>query len=89
MNEPKALPENCIVRMDGVLHESKDFVAFLAKEDGDLSLYYSTDTLTIGMAMKLIVSAYVRCLRECTFEERREIVEILGEAYSLERISDG
>lgn len=88
MNNIVTLPDNCTVRMDGQLYESKDFVAVLGRENGDTSIFYFTDALTLGMALKLISREFVMCINECTEEDRKEIEEILGEAFMLERSKD-
>lgn len=71
----------CSVTMNGTTSTSEDFVAILSKDNGDASIYYNTDALTLGMAFKLIAKEFVRCLNDCAEEERKEITEILGEAF--------
>lgn len=70
-----------IVIMDGEEISSTDFVAVLAKENGDASISYNTDALTLGMALKMIAKEFVRCMNTCTEDERNEISGILGEAF--------
>ena len=70
---------SCTVEMDGKTTTSDDFVAILSKENGDASIFYSTDALTLGMAMKMVARAFVECMNECTEEERAEILDVLGE----------
>jgi len=85
-NRVVTLPDSCTVRMDGKLYESRDFVAVLSKEDGDASILYNTDAMTLGMAIKLVSREYIRCINECTPLEQSEIESILGEIFVSERI---
>lgn len=71
----------CTVTLDGVTTQSDDFVAVLAKPNGDASITYNTDTLTMGMAMKMVAKSFIECMDECTEEERAEITEVLGTAF--------
>ena len=71
----------CTVVLDGTTQESTDFVAILSKDNGDASIYFNTDVLTLGMAIKLIAKEYTRCINECSEEERKAIEGILGEAF--------
>lgn len=75
----------CSVVIDGRQVESDDFVAVLSNSNGDASILYNTDALTLGMAMKLVTMAFVRCMNECTDEERAQIKEILGDVFIQER----
>ncbi len=74
------LPDVCTVRMDGALHESDSFVAVLAKADGNAEIYFYADTLTVGMAMKMVTKAFTECMINCSEEEQKEIQSILGGA---------
>lgn len=71
----------CVVIMDKKKHSTNDFVAVLTKENGDASIFYNTDALTLGMAFKMIARAFVDCMNNCTEEEREEISDILGTAF--------
>ena len=82
------LPDNCIVRMDGALYESDDFVAILSKKDGDTSIFYSTDALTLGIAFKLVAKEFVKCVEQCSPSEQQEIEAILGNVNILERLRE-
>ena len=82
------LPDTCTVRMDGQVHSSDDFVAILSKENGDASIFYNTDALTLGMAMKMIAKQFVECVNECTPQEQQEIEAILGDAFIKEKVED-
>lgn len=74
----------CIVEMDGKVTKSDDFVAILSKENGEASITYNTDALTLGMALRLVAVEFTRCLDKCTEEEREAIRSILGDAYPVE-----
>ena len=84
----KTLPDNCIIRMDGQLHESQDFVAVISRSNGDASIFYNTDALTLGMAMKMVAKEFVTCISQCTLAEQQEIQAILGDAFILERLRE-
>ena len=75
----------CIVEMDGKTTTSDDFVAILSKENGDASIFYNTDALTLGMAMKMVARAFVECMDKCPEKEREEITEILGAAFAADK----
>lgn len=72
--------------MDGATRESQDFVAVLAKDNGDASLFYCTDALTLGMAMKMVAKAFITEMNEVSEEEREQIELILGDAFIKERM---
>lgn len=80
---PDAL--KCTVEMDGVAHESDDFVTVMSKENGDAAIFYNTDALTLGMAMKMVARAFVETMNGCTEEERAEITEVLGSAFIADK----
>ena len=74
----------CTVEMDGKVTKSSDFVAILSKKNGDTSIIYNTDALTLGMALKMVALEFTRCLDKCSEEEQDEIRDILGTAYAVE-----
>ena len=76
---------SCTVEMDGKTTASDDFVAILSKENGDASIFYNTDALTLGMAMKMVTRAFVECMNECSEQERTEITEVLGTAFVADK----
>lgn len=76
---------SCTVEMDGKTTTSDDFVAILSKENGDASIFYNTDALTLGMAMKMVARAFVECMDKCPEREREEITEILGAAFVADK----
>lgn len=75
----------CIVQMDDDVTQSLDFIALLARDDGDLSMYYHTDALTLGMSLKLITSAFINEMSKLDKEEKKMIVDILGDEFILEK----
>ena len=75
----------CTVEMDGKTTTSDDFVAILSKENGDASIFYNTDALTLGIAMKMVARAFVECMDKCPEKEREEITEILGAAFVADK----
>lgn len=76
----------CTVQMDEEVKQSEDFVAILSHENGDASLYYCTDALTLGMAMKMVAKAFITEMNELSEEERSQIEEILGDAFIKEKV---
>jgi hypothetical protein len=78
----------CTVNMDGNEYQSEDFVAVLAKDNGDASLFYQTDALTLGMAMKMVAKAFIVEMNELPDEQRSEIEDILGDAFIKERLNN-
>ena len=74
----------CTVVMDGNEHTSDDFVCILTREAGDASIFYNTDALTLGMAMKMVAVQFVKAMSELTEEERTQVQEILGSAFVSE-----
>lgn len=78
----------CTVEMDGKTTTSDDFVAILSKENGDASIFYNTDALTLGMAMKMVARAFVECMDKCPEKEREEITEILGAAFVADKSAE-
>lgn len=76
----------CTVKMDEEVKQSNDFVAILAHENGDASLYYCTDALTLGMAMKMVARAFITEMNELSEEERSQIEAILGDAFIKEKV---
>lgn len=75
----------CAVAMDGDVKQSTDFIAILHKSNGDASIMYNTDTLSIGMAVKMLAKVYVDSLSKCSDDERREIEATLGEALAFDK----
>ncbi len=76
----------CIVKMDDEVKQSNDFVAVLAHENGDASLFYQTDALTLGMAMKMVAKAFITEMNKLSEEERSQIEAILGDAFVKEKV---
>lgn len=73
----------CTVTMDGKESSSDDFVAILSRETGDASIYYNTDALTLGMAMKMVAKCFTEAMHQLPESERAEVAEILGDAFVL------
>jgi hypothetical protein len=67
----------CMVSMDGKPVASDDFVAVLTKSNGDATLLFQTDALTLGLALQLITKAFTEALAKCSVDERKEINDIL------------
>lgn len=75
----------CTIEMDGKTTKSDDFVAILSKENGDASIFYNTDALTLGMAIKMMARAFLECLQQCSEEEREQIQAILGDSMFFDK----
>ncbi len=78
----------CTVQMDEEVKQSNDFVAILSHENGDASLYYCTDALTLGMAMKMVAKAFITEMNTLGEEERAQIEDILGDAFIKEKVEE-
>lgn len=85
LKEGTEMPVLCTVTMDGEVHESDDFVCIMARENGDASIFYNTDALTLGMAMKMVAKSFVEAMAELSEEERTSISEVLGEAFVADK----
>lgn len=68
----------CTVNMDGVDYTSDDFVCILSRDNGDASIFYNTDALTLGMAMKMVARSFVEAMKQLTEEERNSVCEVLN-----------
>lgn len=79
-NEP-----TCTVVMDGETHQSNDFVCVMARENGDASIFYNTDALTLGMAMKMVAKSFVECMGQLTEEEQAMVSEVLGDSFIFDK----
>lgn len=75
----------CRVYMDGNVRASEDFICVLNGENGDASMFYNTDALSLGMAVKMVSRAFVEAMHQCTEEERAEITDILGDAFVFDK----
>lgn len=75
----------CTVVMEGKEHTSNDFVCVMARENGDASIFYNTDALTLGMAMKMVAKSFVESMAELSEEERQSVSEILGDSFILNK----
>lgn len=80
--------DTCTVQMDKEVKQSNDFVAILSHENGDASLYYCTDALTLGMAMKMVAKAFITEMNTLGEEERAQIEDILGDAFIKEKVEE-
>lgn len=88
MNNVIKLPDICSVRLEDELAQSDDFVAILAKENGDVMIYYNTDALTLGIAFKLILHEFITCLHKCSEEEQKLILDALDLQFLLNSLGD-
>lgn len=68
----------CTVVMDGEACGSNDFIAVLNMNDGESTVYYNTDALSLGMAAKMIIRQFNEALSKCSEDERKEINAILN-----------
>lgn len=88
LNESTPEVTVCTVMMDGKEHTSEDFVCVMSRENGDASLFYNTDALTLGMAMKMVAKAFVDAMGQLPEEERTEVSAILGDSFAIEKTAE-
>lgn len=88
LNESTPEVTVCTVIMDGKEHASEDFVCVMSRENGDASLFYNTDALTLGMAMKMVAKAFVDAMCQLPEEERKEVSAILGDSFAIEKAAE-
>lgn len=67
----------CAVEMDGEAYTGSDFIAVINTPDGNHSLFYNTDPVTIGIAIKMLTERFDVIMQEYSEEDRREICEVL------------
>lgn len=75
----------CTVTMDGEVNYSSDFIAIVHKHNGDTTILYNTDALSLGMAVKMLAREYIKALNGCPDVEREEIEQLLGEALAFDK----
>jgi len=78
----------CSVMMDGTVQVSDDFIVILANEEGNVSIFYNTDAMTMGMAVKMTSHEYIKLLKELRKEDQSEIVGVLGDEFALSSLLD-
>lgn len=83
--EGTTMDPRCEVVMDGVGTVSDDFVCVMARENGDASIFYNTDALTLGMAMRMVARAFTDAMLQLSEEERASISEVLGDSYIFDK----
>ena len=81
--EGTTMDPRCEVAMDGAVTMSDDFVAILSKENGDAAIFYNTDALTLGMAMKMVAKAFVDSMSQLTEDERTDVQRVLGGEFEI------
>ena len=84
LEEKIEMPLRCEVTMDGEGFVSDDFVCIKAKENGDTSIFYNTDALTLGMAIRMVTRAYVDAMKQLSEEEREQVLSVLNTGGSNE-----
>lgn len=84
LEETVEMPISCEVQMDGQGYKSDDFVCIMVQENGDTSLFYNTDALTLGMGMKMIARAFVESMNNLSDEERDMVTRILGNQFDTD-----
>lgn len=88
LKEATGMPVSCTIVMDGEARTSDDFVTILAKENGDASIFYNTDALTLGMAMKMVAKCFVDAMGQLSEEERTMVQKVLGGSSAQEEAAD-
>lgn len=84
LEEGTNTPVKCEVTMDGEVTSSEDFVAVLSKENGDAGIFYNTDAITLGMAMKMVAKAFVDSMAQLPEEDRNTVTKILGGDFDVD-----
>lgn len=69
----------CTVMMDDTYESSDDFVAVLHMNDGRTALRYNTDTLSLGLAIKVLAKEYFDQLSKLNEADRTEVEAIIGD----------
>ena len=64
---------SCAICMDDETIDSKDFVAVTSNGDGNHSIYYNTDALSLGIAAKLITESFYNELNNLPEDQRKEV----------------
>ena len=72
----------CAVSMNGATKMSNDYIAVLSYGEGRHDIYYETDVLTIGIALKMLAKAYVREIQKLNKDDREAVEQLLGEAFN-------
>lgn len=76
----------CSIMFEEKVQVSDDFIAILSDESGNASIFYHTDAMTMGMAIKLVAHEYIRLLKELPDSDQAAIVGILGAEFSAEAL---
>ena len=67
----------CVVDMDGETHRSTDFVAVMTDSDGEVTMYYNTDVITLGQTIQMLASRFEELMNELPEDTRAEVMEVL------------
>ena len=70
----------CSVGFGRATDSSVDFIAVLGKDDGSASIYVNTDTLQLGLAIKMLTASFIDLLEKCSEEERMNIALVMNGA---------
>lgn len=81
------LPDMCMVHLNDRVFDSKEFIAFIARNTGKVSMYYSTDVLTMGIALKMLASLFIAEMCKTPVQDRREVLDILGPSFNTTDIN--
>ncbi len=68
----------CVVEMNGKAYISTDFIAILCTPDGETTLHYNTDVVTMGMAIQMISRRYAEHLASLPEETQNAVREVLA-----------
>ena len=68
----------CVVEMNGNAHISTDFIAILCTPDGETTMHYNTDVVTMGMAIQMISRRYAEHLALLPEETQNAVREVLA-----------
>lgn len=79
-NTQEHVPYECTVKMDSEVVTTNDFVCVFCKKNGDVSICYNTDALTLGMAFRMVGTAFLRAMSTLSPEEQKQIMDIVQPA---------
>lgn len=74
----------CTVTDGNKVDTSSDFIAILHKSNGDATVTYNTDAVSLGMAVRTLAMYFVEATKNCTDEERAQLNELFEGATPFE-----
>lgn len=75
---------SCIVTNGSQIDSSSDFIAILHKANGDATVSYNTDAVSLGMAVRTLAMYFVEATKNLTDEERAQLNVLFEDATPFE-----